>query len=92
MVLMSTKILKERFSGNKNKKDLQSKKLEGELVLELEDMLAEYLEDNDQMLIEVDAKVISEFVNIIDKKLALMYECEQIESNKFIFRNKELQF
>lgn len=80
-----------RLSKDKsNKKLLASKQLEFRLEKELQDKLESLLEHNDRALLEVDKRVLGEFLNIVDRRIASLYDYEQVDSNKFIFSSKEI--
>lgn len=76
----------ERYTKNK----YASKRVESLVLIELKDKLEEYLTDNDKVMIEINPKVVGEFLNILTDTLLAIYDYEQIDSNKFIFYNKEI--
>lgn len=84
--------MKDKWRARGQKKEVQSRKLEHRLVVELEDKLAEYLEDNERVLFEISMSALSEFMNILNDKLLVMYDYEQVDRNKFVFYNKEITF
>jgi len=87
---MTLELMRERSLRKRAKPSLQSKKVEYRLLLELTDKLKEYLSNNDRVMIEVNPKVMGEFLNILSDKLLTMYDYEQVDHNKFIFSNKEI--
>lgn len=89
MRLNSAEVLKQRFRGSKNKKALQSKKVEYRLILELKEKLIQYLTENEKVMLEVNPRVTGEFLNVLNDKFLASYEYEQIDKNKFIFYSKE---
>lgn len=82
---------KRRSSDKKNQKQMQSKKVEYRLELELQEKLSQLLEKNDRVLLEVNPQVVGEFLNILNDKLLTMYDYEQVDKNKYIFYNKEFE-
>lgn len=83
---------KKNSSTKRIQREQQARKTEYRLELELLEKLADLLEENDSVLIEVNPRIIGEFINILDSKVKTMYEYEQIDSNKFIFSNKEMDW
>ena len=59
------------------------------LVVDKVDGYNYYLKDNDSVMIEVNPRVLSEFITITDS-ISAIYDYEQQESNLFVFRNREL--
>lgn len=92
MKLMSIELLKakRRSADKRNKKALQSKKMEYKLELELIEKLEQQLEDNESVMIEVNPRVAGEFINILNGKILNLYEYKQVDKNKFVFYNKEI--
>lgn len=90
MKLMTVELLRERSVRKKTRTSLQSKKLEHRVLLELTDKLQEYLAENDRVMLEINPKVLGEFLNILSDRLLSMYDYEQVDKNKFIFSNKEI--
>lgn len=86
---MTGDLLKQRRLEKQSKNKYHSKKVESEILIELKNTLEEYLKDNDSVMIEVNPKVLSEFITITDS-ISAIYEYEQQESNLFVFRNREL--
>ncbi len=86
---MTGDLLKQRRLERQNKNKYHSKKVENEILIELKNTLEEYLKDNDSIMIEVNPRVLSEFITITDA-ISAIYEYEQQESNLFVFRNREL--
>ncbi|HBG2132333.1 TPA: hypothetical protein KPJ62_002659 [Clostridioides difficile] len=82
--LRKQKILKE------TKSEFASKEKEKKLIIELTDKISTYLDNNDSIMIEVDVKVVVEFINILNN-FTSMYDFMQVDKNKFIFYNKELK-
>lgn len=87
---MTMKILKQRKEEKKIKNKNISKRTENQLQIELRGKLEEYLRENDRVMIEVPESVLGEFINILDQTVIPVYEYEQIDKNKFLFKNKEL--
>ena len=92
MKLMSLEFQKQQKIEKKVRNELTSKKLESKVFLELQDKLDEYLILNDKVMIEVNPTVLGEFINLLDDRVLTMYDFEQIDKNKFIFYNKEIDF
>ncbi len=92
MRLMTLELIKKRMLDKRSKKDIKSKQLEYQLVIELKEKLDIYLEENDFVMIEVSPKVLGEFINILTDNLLIMYDYEQVDKTKFIFSNKEITF
>lgn len=90
---MSFEVIKAKrmTADKKNKRATQSKQLEYRLELELEEKLAFLLENNDRVLLEVNPKTLGEFLNILSDKILTLYDFEQVDKNKFIFYNKEIE-
>lgn len=92
MKLMSLEFQKQQKIEKKVRNELTSKKLESKVFLELQEKLDEYLILNDKVMIEVNPTVLGEFINLLDDRVLTMYDFEQIDKNKFIFYNKEIDF
>lgn len=92
MKLMSWELQKQQKIEKKSRDELTSKKLESKVFLELQEKLDEYLVSNDKVMIEVSIAVLGEFINLLDDRVLTMYDFEQIDKNKFIFYNKEIDF
>jgi len=90
MSSMTLKILKQRREEKKSKNNVTSKKIENQVLIELKDMLEEYLAENDVVMIEVKERVLGEFISIMDSSILAVYEYEQVGKDKFIFKNKEI--
>lgn len=91
MRLLSFELWQSKRRGkNINKKPLESKRIEYRIVLELKDKLEILLAENDRVFLEINPKVVGEFINILSDKLLSMYDFEQVDANKFIFYNKEI--
>lgn len=90
MKLLSLEVMRAKRRSRKSAKPMLSKKIEYRLVLELKDKLEELLAENDRTLLEVNPKVVGEFLNILNNKLLSMYDYEQLDKNKFIFYTKEI--
>ena len=89
---MSLELQKQQKIEKKARNELTSKKIESKVFLELQDKLDEYLVSNDKVMIEVNNSVLGEFINLLDERVLTMYDFEQIDKNKFIFYNKEIDF
>lgn len=89
---MSLELQKQQRIEKKSRNELTSKKIESKVFLELQDKLDEYLVLNDKVMIEVNNSVLGEFINLLDERVLTMYDFEQIDKNKFIFYNKEIDF
>ena len=89
---MTLNLLKQRQLENKSRNKYHSKRIESEILIELKDKLEEYLFENDKVMLEVNPKFVGEFMGALTDSLLAMYEYEQIDTNKFVFSNKELDF
>lgn len=89
---MSLELQKQQKIEKKARNEITSKKIESKVFLELQDKLDEYLVSNDKVMIEVNNSVLGEFINLLDDRVLTMYDFEQIDKNKFIFYNKEIDF
>ena len=89
---MTLDLLRQRRLEQKHNRGINSKKVESEIKIELQEMLSEQLFDNDRVMIEVNPNIVSEFINVLSESSLQIYDYEQIDSNKFIFKNKELVF
>jgi hypothetical protein len=58
--------------------------------LELKEKLENLLMENDKAMLEINPRVLGEFLNILSDRLLSMYDFEQVDKNKFIFYNKEI--
>ena len=83
---------KRNSSEKRIQKEQQSKKIEYRIEIELLEKLDEHLEHNDRVMIEVNPKFVGEFLNILSDKVLSLYEFEQVDGNKFIFYNKEMEW
>jgi|BioPla2DNA2_1021312.scaffolds.fasta_scaffold32626_2 hypothetical protein len=82
--------LKQRKLERHTKNKYASKRIENLVLIELKEKLEEYLTENDKVMLEVNPKVVGEFLNILTDTLLAIYDYEQIDENKFIFYNKEI--
>lgn len=82
--------LKQSKIERQSKNKYASKRIENLILIELKDKLEEYLLDNDRVMLEINPKVVGEFLNILTDKFLAIYDYEQVDSNKFIFYNKEI--
>lgn len=89
--MKSYQVFKEKRLSRFNKKNLNTKKIENLLMLELTEKLETYLKDNDRVMLEINPRVVGEFVNILNDKILSVYDYEQVDKNKFIFSNKEIR-
>ena len=85
-------LLKQRQLEKQNKNIYSTKKIESEILIELKDKLEEHLLENDRVMLEINPRVVSAFMNILTDSILAIYEYEQVDSNKFIFSNKEITF
>lgn len=85
-------LLKQRQLEKQNKNIYSTKKVESEILIELKEKLEEHLLDNDRVMLEINPRVVSAFMNILTDSILAIYEYEQVDSNKFIFSNKEITF
>jgi hypothetical protein len=85
-------LLKQRQLEKQNKNIYSTKKIESEILIELKEKLEEHLLENDRVMLEINPRVVSAFMNILTDSILAIYEYEQVDSNKFIFSNKEITF
>lgn len=90
MPSMTLDYLRQRKGDTKNKTHLAMKRAEGLMLIELREMLVDYLEENDKIMVEVQPEAVGAFLNVLTDTFMQLYEYEQIESNKFIFYSKEI--
>jgi len=88
--LRTLEVIKNQMQEKRNKNSKHSKHLESKLVLELRDKLTKHLEDNDSVSLEIDKKVMGEFLNILSETFLTVYSYEQVDVNKFVFYHKEI--
>mgnify|MGYP003510232046 CR=1 FL=1 len=86
---MTMNLLKQRRLENQSKNKYHSKRIESEILIELKEKLEEYLFENDKVMLEVNPKFVGEFTGALTDSVLAMYEYQQIDSNKFVFSNKE---
>ncbi len=92
-MLKSMEVLRRQKLAKKNKAIFYSKQIEKKLLIELKDKLGEHLAENDKFMIEIPMNVSGEFINILSSPELSMYELvEQVDTTKYIFRNKEIVF
>lgn len=89
---MTLGLLKQRNSDRRNKGTATSKRIENAVLSELREKLDNYLSENDKVMFEVNPDVVGEFINVLSGSLMGVYGVEQIDTNKFVFWNKELEF
>ena len=89
---MTLDLLKQRSAEKQTRNKYYSKKIESEILIELKEKLDEYLLDNDRVMLEVNPRFIGEFINALTDSVVAIYDYEQIDTNKFVFSNKEIVF
>ncbi len=89
---LTTNLLKQRRLERANRNKYHSKRIESEIVIELKDKLNEYLVENEKVMLEVRPENLGEFINILTDSILAIYDYEQIDSNKFVFSNREISF
>lgn len=87
---MTVEMYKQKNREKRARNNIVSKKIESKLKLELKEKLDTYLRENDRVMFEVNRTVLGEFMNVISAGLDSLYDCEQVDDNKFIFSNKEI--
>lgn len=85
-------LLKQRRLERQSKNKYISKRVESEILIELKEKLAEFLRENDSVMIEVTPRYVGEFLNILNESLLAIYDYEQVDETKFIFSNREISF
>lgn len=85
-------LLKQRRLERQSKNKYVSKRVESEILIELKEKLAEFLRENDSVMIEVTPRYVGEFLNILNESLLAIYDYEQVDETKFIFSNREISF
>lgn len=86
---MTLNLLKQRRLESQSKNKYHSKRIESEILIELKDKLEEYLMENDSVMFEVNPRFVGEFMGALTDSVLAIYEYQQIDSNKFVFRNRE---
>lgn len=87
---MTLDLLKQRKLEKQSKNKYHSKRVESEILIELKEDLEKYLMDNDRVMIEVSPRYVGEFMSALTDSILKIYDFEQVDSNKFVFSNKEL--
>lgn len=93
MQLLSTKLVKQKFSADRRRQVSRSRQIEHRLSVELLEMLTEHLENNDLVMIEVPPNVLGEFLNVLSdryKHLLSMFQYTQLDKNKFVFSTNDV--
>ncbi|HBF1820594.1 TPA: hypothetical protein KNT04_002573 [Clostridioides difficile] len=88
--MKSLEFLRKQKMLKETRNEFASKEKEQKLIIELNDKIGDYLDNNDSIMIEVDVNVVVEFINILNKFTSI-YDFMQVDKNKFIFYNKELK-
>lgn len=92
---MTFDLLNQRRLEKQSKSKYASKRIESEILIELKEKLEEYLTDNDSVMIEVNPKYESEFINILSDSILAIYDYEQVPDagkGKYIFSNRKIVF
>lgn len=74
----------------KSRDEITSKRVESRVFMELQEKLSKELSENDKVMVEVNRRVLGEFINSLDDRVLALYEYEQLDDNKFVFYNKEI--
>lgn len=83
--------LKRLAKSESSRRAMVGKQIESNIKRELINKLDGILSDYDSVEIEIAPKVVTEFINILDSDITNKYDYQQIDDNKFIFRNKEIR-
>lgn len=92
LMSLTMDLLKQRRLERQSKNKYVSKRVESEILIELKEKLAEFLRENDSVMIEVTPRYVGEFLNILNESLLAIYDYEQVDETKFIFSNREISF
>lgn len=85
--------LKKKRDANKGKNQYIVRQREQEIFNELNGKLDRLLKDNDEIMIEVEDKVLNELMTVLNGPLIKnKYSYEQISRNQFIFKSQEIIF
>lgn len=90
MKLLTVDMYRQKRLEKKARNNIASKRIESKLKLELKEKLDDYLRENDSVMFEVNNSVLGEFMNVISTGLDSLYDFEQLDANKFVFHNKEI--
>lgn len=85
MRLESLEVIRQRSLRKRAKRTSQSRQIEYKMVLELKEKLDLHLSQNDKFMLEVEPRVLGEFLNILSDKALSMYDYSQVDKNKFVF-------
>ena len=91
MKLKTLEIRKRRKAIKKSLHDTTSKQVEKRLLIELKAKLETELLENDSVMIEVAPNVNGEFQNILNGEILSMYSYVQLDANKYVFSNKDIE-
>ena len=91
MKLKTLEIRKRRKAIKKSLNDTTSKQVEKRLLIELKAKLETELLENDSVMIEVAPNVNGEFQNILNGEILSMYSYVQLDANKYVFSNKDIE-
>lgn len=91
MKLKTLEIRKRRKAIKKSLNDTTSKQVEKRLLIELKAKLETELLENDSVMIEVLPNVNGEFQNILNGEILSMYSYVQLDTNKYVFSNKDIE-
>lgn len=91
MKLKTLELKKRRKAIKKALNDTTSKQVEKRLLIELKAKLETELLENDSVMIEVAPNVNGEFQNILNGEILSMYSYVQLDTNKYVFSNKDIE-
>lgn len=89
---MTGDLLRQKSLERQTKSKYHSKRVESEILIELKEKLEEFLLENDRVMIEVNPRFVGEFISALTDSVVAIYDYEQIDTNKFVFSNREIVF
>lgn len=88
--MRAMQILSTRRKSRKIQNSMSDVKTRNRMKSELIKLLNSVLEDNDKVLIEVEQRYLTDFIEILDDPSMLVYNSIQVAPDKYEFANREL--
>lgn len=88
--MRALQILSTRRKSRKIQNSMSDVKTRNRMKSELIKLLNSVLEDNDKVLIEVEQRYLTDFIEILDDPSMLVYNSIQVAPDKYEFANREL--
>lgn len=88
--MRALQILSTRRKSRKIQNSMSDVKTRNRMKSELVKLLNSVLEDNDKVLIEVEQRYLTDFIEILDDPSMLVYNSIQVAPDKYEFANREL--